>query len=46
VDQCKRDLPGWWFPNRADSPPDFTPLAVEVATTRRGLAEMEELETR
>jgi hypothetical protein len=46
VDQCKRDLPGWWFPNHPESPPDFTPLAVEVATTRRGLAEMEEMETR
>jgi hypothetical protein len=44
VEQCKRDLPGWWFPNHPDSPPDFTPLAVEVATTRRGLAEMEEMQ--
>lgn len=42
VEQCKRDLPGWWFPNRPDSPPDFTPLAVEVATTKRGLEQLEE----
>jgi hypothetical protein len=46
VDQCKRDLPGWWFANHPDCPPDFTPLAVEVASTRRGLAEIEEMETR
>jgi hypothetical protein len=46
VDQCKRDLPGWWFPNHQDCPPDFTPLAVEVANTKRGLAEIEEMETR
>jgi hypothetical protein len=37
VEQCKRDLPGWWFANRADNPPDFTPLAVEVHQTRIGL---------
>lgn len=42
VDQCKRDLPGWWFPNHPDCPPDFIPLSVEVATTRRGLAELNE----
>jgi hypothetical protein len=42
VDQCKRDLPGWWFPNHPDCPPDFTPLAVEVATTKRGLKQLEE----
>jgi len=46
VDQCKRDLPGWWFPNHPDCPPDFVPLAVEVANTKRGLAEIEEMETR
>jgi hypothetical protein len=40
VEQCKRDLPGWWFPNHPDCPPDFIPLSVEVATTRRGLAEL------
>jgi len=40
VDQCKRDLPGWWFPNHPESPADFTPLAVEVATTKRGLEEL------
>jgi hypothetical protein len=45
VDQCKRDLPGWWFANHPECPPDFTPLAVEVASTRRGLAEIEEMET-
>ena len=44
VEQCKRDLPGWWFPNRQDSPPDFTPLAVEVAMTKRGLEQLEEAE--
>jgi hypothetical protein len=46
VDQCKRDLPGWWFAGHPDCPPDFTPLVVEVANTRRGLAEIEEMETR
>jgi hypothetical protein len=40
VEQCKRDLPGWWFANHPDCPPDFTPLAVEVATTKRGLEEL------
>ena len=44
VDQCKRDLPGWWFPNHPDCPPDFTPLAVEVATTKRGLEALETAE--
>jgi hypothetical protein len=43
VEQCKRDLPGWWFANHSDCPPDFTPLSVEVASTRRGLAELAEL---
>jgi hypothetical protein len=46
VEQCKRDLPGWWFPNHPDSPPDFTPLSVEVSLTKRGLTEIEEMETR
>jgi hypothetical protein len=45
VEQCKRDLPGWWFPNRPDCPPDFTPLSVEVANTKRGLTELAELNT-
>ena len=40
VEQCKRDLPGWWFPNHPESPPDFTPLSVEVSTTLRGLKEL------
>lgn len=43
VDQCKRDLPGWWFAGRDDSPPDFTPLSVEVANTKRGLEQIAEL---
>jgi hypothetical protein len=45
VEQCKRDLPGWWFANHDDCPPDFTPLAVEVANTKRGLTELEGMET-
>lgn len=40
VEQCKRDLPGWWFANHPESPPDFTPLSVEVSTTLRGLKEL------
>jgi hypothetical protein len=43
VEQCKRDLPGWWFPNHPDCPPDFTPLSVEVTTTKRGLEQLEEV---
>jgi hypothetical protein len=46
VEQCKRDLPGWWFANHADCPPDFVPLSVEVASTKRGLAELAELNAR
>ena len=46
VEQCKRDLPGWWFPDHPDCPPDFTPLAVEVSSTRRGLTEIAEMEAR
>jgi hypothetical protein len=46
VEQCKRDLPGWWFANHPDCPPDFIPLAVEVASTKRGLAELEEINAR
>jgi hypothetical protein len=46
VEQCKRDLPGWWFANHPDCPPDFIPLAVEVANTKRGLAELEEINAR
>jgi hypothetical protein len=41
VAQCKRDLPGWWFANHRDNPPDFTPLEVLAANTRRGLAALE-----
>jgi hypothetical protein len=41
VEQCKRDLPGWWFANHPNCPPDFTPLMVEVATTKRGLEALE-----
>jgi hypothetical protein len=41
VEQCKRDLPGWWFANHPECPPDFTPLSVEVATTKRGLEAMQ-----
>jgi hypothetical protein len=41
VEQCKRDLPGWWFANHPDCPPDFTPLAVEVVQTSRGLKQLE-----
>jgi hypothetical protein len=41
VAQCKRDLPGWWFANHKDNPPDFTPLEVLAANTRRGLAALE-----
>jgi len=44
VEQCKRDLPGWWFANHPDCPPDFTPLAVEVATTKRGLEQLENVQ--
>jgi hypothetical protein len=46
VEQCKRDLPGWWFANHADCPPDFVPLSVEVASTKRGLVELAELNAR
>jgi hypothetical protein len=40
VEQCKRDLPGWWFANHPESPADFTPLSVEVSATLRGLKEL------
>jgi len=41
VAQCKRDLPGWWFANHRDNPPDFIPLEVLAANTRRGLAALQ-----
>jgi len=41
VAQIKRDLPGWWFANHKDNPPDFIPLEVLAANTRRGLAALE-----
>jgi hypothetical protein len=43
VEQCKRDLPAWWFANHPDAPPDFTALSVEVASTLRGLRELAEV---
>lgn len=42
VEQCKRDLPGWWFANHPECPRDFTPLEVEVSSTKRGLKQLEE----
>jgi hypothetical protein len=44
VEQCKRDLPDWWFGGDG-IPPEMTPLGVEVRQTRQGLKQIAEMES-